>query len=86
MGYYAFCIIFQRLLLIPHGKLNKKAKRFLIERSFAHCGITYNILTDYINQLGHFVHTNELVEKVILLEAGVDENAHTFNDQHGGDE
>ncbi len=45
--------------------------------------ITYNILIDYSNQLHHSVHTNELVENAILIEAGVDENVHTFNDQCG---
>jgi hypothetical protein len=30
-----------------------------------------------------FVRTNGLAEDVILIEARIHENAHTFNDQHG---
>ncbi len=80
--FYVFCIISQRLLLIPHGTLNKKA--YFCQNAHLLTGlITYNILIDYSNQLHHFVHTNELVENAILIEAGVNENVHTFNDQCG---
>jgi hypothetical protein len=61
----------------------KTILKLILERSFAHSGITYYILIDFTNQLPHFVHTNELVENVIRLEAEVDENAHTINNQRG---
>ena len=36
----------------------------LIARSFANCGITPSKLTDFNNQLRHFVRTTEFVDEV----------------------
>ena len=36
----------------------------LIERSFGHCGITFNQLADFGSQLRRFVRTKDLVDTV----------------------
>ena len=45
----------------------------LLARSFDHCGLTYNRLADFHNQLQHFVNTHEIIDDVVPEEQGTTE-------------